>query len=63
MGAARLRTEIVTFLDYLYTYYMQTYLDCLLPLHLDPFIRCDLLSLYHYIVICVIFVRYNLLQV
>src|ERR1700744_6178974 len=45
---------LLCFWDYLYTYHMQTYLDCLFLFHLDPLIRRWLLSLYHYIAIPVI---------
>ena len=40
-------STIVMFWDYLYAYLMQTYLDCLIHFHLDPFIMYDFLSLYN----------------
>ena len=53
----------VMFSDYLYAFHMQTYSDCSFIFRSWSTHPAWLLSLYHYIVISVIIVRYNLLQV
>ena len=55
--------HLLRFWTIYFAYYTQTIIGTALFLYLDPFIRRWLLSLYFYIVISLIFVRYDLFPI